>query len=100
MQNISSFATLKQGIAETIDYLKAIPSIEFDRPADEILREQAGFAEVALVREKFLQQYALPNFYFHLSMAYAIARSHKIPLSKGDFDGHHKYPEGFSFTSN
>ena len=94
-----SFATLKQGIADTIDYLTAIPVIEFDRPANEILREQAGFTEVALVREKFLHQYVLPNFYFHFSMVYAIARSNGIPLSKQDFDGYHKYPEGFSFVS-
>ena len=99
MQNISSFEGLKQGIADTIDYLEAITPAEFDRPTSEILREQAGFAEVVLSRARFLNEYALPNFYFHLAMVYAIARSHGIPLSKGDFDGHHKYPEGFSFVA-
>jgi len=99
MQDIASFAGLKQGIADSINYLETITPSEFDRSANEVLREQAGFAEVALMREKFLNEYALPNFYFHFSMVYAIARGHGIPLSKGDFDGHHKYPEGFSFVT-
>lgn len=91
------FTTLKQSITETIRYLETIEPQEFDRSATEILREQAGFAEIALPREKFLQQYIFPNFYFHLSMVYAIARSREIPLSKQDYDGYHQYPEGFSF---
>lgn len=97
-QNQSSFAALTQCIADTIVYLSAIPSTEFDLPATEIFREQAGFTEVALPRDTFLQHYILPNFYFHLSMVYAIARSRGIPLSKQDYDGYHQYPEGFSFA--
>jgi hypothetical protein len=97
-QNQSSFAALTQCITDTITYLAAIPATEFDRPITEIYREQAGFTEVALPRDKFLQHYILPNFYFHFSMVYAIARSHGIPLSKQDYDGYHQYPEGFSFV--
>ena len=97
-QNQSSFAALIQCITDTIAYLTAIPLTEFDRPITETYREQAGFTEVALPREKFLQQYIFPNFCFHLSMVYAIARSRGIPLSKQDYDGYHQYPEGFSFV--
>jgi uncharacterized protein len=97
-QNQSSFSALRQCIADTIAYLTDIPLTEFDRPATEVLREQAGFTQVALQRDKFLQHYILPNFYFHLSMVYAIARSRGIPLSKQDYDGYHQYPEGFSFV--
>jgi len=35
----------------------------------------------------FLQQYALPNFYFHCTTAYAILRSNGVDLGKGDFIG-------------
>jgi hypothetical protein len=35
----------------------------------------------------FLQQYALPNFYFHCATAYAILRSNGVELGKGDFIG-------------
>lgn len=97
-QNQSSFLALTRCIMDTIAYLSAIPLAEFDRPATEVLRDQAGFTQVALQRDKFLQHYILPNFYFHLSMVYAIARSRGVPLSKQDYDGYHQYPEGFSFV--
>jgi hypothetical protein len=35
----------------------------------------------------FLQQYALPNFFFHCVTAYAILRSNGVELGKGDFIG-------------
>jgi uncharacterized protein len=94
----SSFAALRLCVTETIIYLQSIPAEEFHRPTSEVFSERAGFAEVVLPREKFLQQYILPNFYFHFSMVYAIARSRGIPLSKQDYDGYHQYPEGFAFV--
>ncbi|MCR5880693.1 DUF1993 domain-containing protein [Phenylobacterium sp. J367] len=34
---------------------------------------------------QWLPSFATPNFYFHLGMAYAIARSKGVPLGKRDF---------------
>lgn len=59
--------------------------------------EQAGFATVALNHQDFIELYIIPNFLFHISMVYAIARAEGVDLSKGDFDGFHSYPEGFAF---
>ena len=42
--------------------------------------------------------YAVPNFFFHYSMVYAIARNAGVAIGKTDFDGFHKYPLGFIFT--
>jgi hypothetical protein len=52
---------------------------------------------VELNGHEFIELYIIPNFLFHLSMAYAIARAEGIAVSKGDFDGFHSYPEGFCF---
>jgi len=41
--------------------------------------------------------YAVPNFFFHLTMVYAIARQAGVPIGKADFDGFHAYPPGFRF---
>ncbi|MCG7587734.1 DUF1993 family protein [Photobacterium sp. OFAV2-7] len=49
-------------------------------------------------QSEFIHQYILPNFYFHISMVYAIAKSKGVVLSKADFDGIHSYPSGFSFV--
>ena len=35
----------------------------------------------------YLVEFGLPNFYFHISMAYAIIRSGGVPLSKSDYLG-------------
>jgi len=42
--------------------------------------------------------YAMPNFFFHLCMAYALLRAQGVPLGKPDFDGWHRYAPGFSFV--
>lgn len=35
----------------------------------------------------YLVEYALPNFFFHVNMAYAIIRSSGVPLGKADYLG-------------
>ena len=37
--------------------------------------------------DRFLTDFAIPSFYFHLVSAYGILRSHGVPLKKGDFLG-------------
>ena len=36
---------------------------------------------------QYLQGFASPNFYFHLTAAYAILRHNGVPLGKKDFFG-------------
>jgi hypothetical protein len=40
-----------------------------------------------LAAEPYLVQYALPNFYFHATTAYAILRTNGVELGKADFLG-------------
>ncbi|HYD98803.1 MAG TPA: DUF1993 domain-containing protein [Alphaproteobacteria bacterium] len=42
----------------------------------------------------FLIDYALPNFYFHVAMAYAILRHLGVPLGKPDYEGPPVYAGG------
>jgi len=92
-----TYAGLQQQLDETIAYLHAIPSADFHQPPERI-QDKAGFSELDLNADEYLHCYALPNFFFHLCMAYSIARHAGVPLSKGDFDGYHQYPDGFSFV--
>lgn len=59
--------------------------------AQRLCTDQAGQATVTLPGEAFLSQYALPNFFFHLTSAYALLRQQGVPLGKADFDGWHRY---------
>ena len=92
-----TYAGVQLQLTQTIDYLQAIPATDFIH-ATTLISDQAGFTTLHLPASEYAQLYALPNFFFHLSMAYAIARAAGVPLSKGDFDGYHQYPDGFSFV--
>jgi uncharacterized protein len=80
--------------------LSGVGHAALDGREREICRDRAGDAELILPALDFVTRYALPNFFFHLSMAYAIARAAGVPLGKGDFDGWHAYAPGFSFVDN
>jgi len=72
-------------------FLSTLQPQNFAEAASRTIHDPAGQTTVALDGSTFLQQYALPNFFFHLSMVYALLRQHGLPLSKGDFDGWHVY---------
>ena len=93
----ASFADLKRQLIETIEHIEMLDSLEND--LDTVVHAEAGPTPVSLPASEFLSRFAYPNFFFHLSMVYAIARSRGVPLTKGDFDGFHEYPPGFSFES-
>lgn len=60
----------------------------------------AGFAGRCFGGWEYLYLYAIPNFLFHMSLAYGILRSRGIAVGKADFDGFHQYPPGFSFPAS
>lgn len=89
-------ATL-QVIDKVFETLQGFPEVS-GLNDDSILSDNAGFANIALPESEFVFRYIIPNTLFHMSMVYAVARQHQVPLSKGDFDGLHHYPAGFSFV--
>ncbi len=74
-----------------------LPDAAFDGAAARRVRERAGFADLDLPAGDFLLRFGLPNFWFHLTTAYALMRVAGAPLGKADIDGLHDYPPGFSF---
>jgi len=83
----TSFAELKARIAKTLDFVKSIaPSQVEGAESREILLNLAG-TEVKFTGERFLINFALPNFYFHATTAYDILRHNGVPLGKRNFLG-------------
>lgn len=93
-----SFASVHAQLDATAAYLAAIPDADFVTPVP-LVATTAGFAGLALESDEYFLMYAVPNFFFHYSMVYAIARQAGVPVGKADFDGFHHYPSGFSFES-
>jgi len=93
-----SFASVHAQLNAAVAYLAAIPDTDFLAPVPPVATT-AGFAGLALDGDEYFLLYAVPNFFFHYAMVYAIARQAGVPIGKADFDGFHQYPPGFSFGS-
>lgn len=85
-------AGLHARIARVRAALAALPPAAFDGAGDRPARERAGEAVLTLPAAALLQRFVLPNFCFHLTIAYAILRAHGVAVGKADFDGLHAYP--------
>jgi hypothetical protein len=83
----ASLAELKATVALSIAFIEATDPAAFE--GGETRRVELRFPGVALDFEGlgYLTSFALPNFYFHLSMAYAILRHAGVPLGKRDYLG-------------
>ena len=85
--NETSFAGLKDRIARTLEFVKSVPEAKFAGGEDRDLTIQAGPRTLQFKGLPYLLGYALPNLYFHSSMAYAILRHNGVELGKTDFLG-------------
>lgn len=85
-------------IIETKKLLNKLPEIS-SLDDNKVLTDKAGFSEIKLCQSNFIYQYIVPNYFFHMGMVYAIAKSNGVTVSKGDFDGLHSYPIGFNLVA-
>ena len=85
----TSFAELKDRCARTIQFIE---SIDEERFADAAQREvELRFPNGMGYRfpgGDYLTRFALPNFFFHVTTAYAILRASGVALGKPDFLQH------------
>ena len=83
----TSFDTLQQRIAKTIAFIEGIAPEAFDGAETKTVAFKAGPYDLSFTGAQFLQNFALPNLFFHVSMTYAILRQNGVPLGKIDFLG-------------
>lgn len=82
---------LQAAVRRVVDSVAQLRPDDFAGAEQRVITETAGEAPLALPAWTFLCEFALPNFLFHVSMAYAIARSRGCRLGKAQFDGWHVY---------
>lgn len=81
----TSFDELRARIAQTIDAVRALPEAAFDGAEDRSLTLKVRGSDMTFSGLDFVRTWSLPNFYFHLTTAYAILRSNGLELGKPDF---------------
>ena len=79
---------LRARIRKTIDYAKSIPAAKIDgSESREIALPRPDGSTLRFTGEQFLKHFSLPNFFFHVTMTYALLRQAGVELGKGDFLG-------------
>jgi len=78
---------LQERIKKTIDYLKSVPSASIDGSEEKPISLKAGPTELNFTGVQYLQGFAIPNFFFHVTVAYAILRHKGVQIGKMDFLG-------------
>lgn len=81
----TTVAELQDRIARTIDYVESVPAVKVENAVDREIAFKAGPMELKMSGSDYLTTWALPNFFFHLTTAYAILRHNGVPLGKLDF---------------
>jgi hypothetical protein len=83
----TSLDQLKERIAKTVAYLKTLDAKAIDASADREITFPLGPNKGQMMGGDYLNHFVLPNFYFHLTAAYAILRHCGVELGKRDFLG-------------
>ena len=76
---------LQARIAATIEYLRSVPADAIAGQEAREIRFNAGKRELQFTGADYVRTFLLPNFYFHVTVAYALLRHKGVPLGKLDF---------------
>jgi hypothetical protein len=83
----TSFPQLQARIAKTVTYLKGLDAAAFAGAEDKHVTLKFPNAEFNFNGKDYVNHFAMPNVYFHITTAYAILRYKGVPLGKPDFMG-------------
>lgn len=85
--NEASFADLRERIRKTVAFVESVPASAIDGAEDKDITVPRRDGNIVLKGEFYLRHYVQPNFYFHVTTAYALLRHNGVELGKGDFLG-------------
>ncbi len=81
-----SFDELKGRIAQVLAFVESVDAAAFEAGVDrDVTFPRGQNATMTMRGEAYLTRFAVPNFYFHATTAYAILRKNGIQIGKQDF---------------
>ncbi len=82
----TTLAELKERIGKTLAYLATVPAARLDDSAEKDITFPVGKDKTRTMKgEAYLKHWMLPNFFFHVTTAYAILRHNGVELGKSDY---------------
>ncbi len=85
--NEKTFPELRERIQKTINYLKVIKPEQIDGSEERTITLQVRGNTVTFQGMPYLLNFALPNFFFHVTTAYDILRHNGVEIGKQDYLG-------------
>lgn len=85
--NEKTIAELKARIVKTVAFVKSIDASKIDGAEERDITLKIAGNPITFKGQFYLVNFAIPNYYFHLTTAYAILRHNGVDLGKGDFLG-------------
>jgi hypothetical protein len=82
-----SFEELQQRLARVRDFVQSVEPAQIDGSEEREIILSIGGQAMTFSGQSYLFHFALPNFFFHLTTAYAILRHNGISIGKRDFIG-------------
>jgi hypothetical protein len=83
----TSFAAAKGRVETALGFVKSLTRAQIDGAESKVIAWTAGGNDRKMKGNDYLQQFALPNFFFFVTTAYNILRHRGVPLGKRDFLG-------------
>ena len=87
--NESTFPELQARIAKTVSFLQSVSAEQINGSEERTVTLKMHGKEIGFLGQPYLLHYVLPNFYFHITTAYAILRHNGLEIGKMDFVGNY-----------
>jgi hypothetical protein len=83
----SSFAELQARIARTVEFVKGFKAAQIDGSEERDVTIPMRDGPTTFKGQRYLLNFALPNFYFHATTTYDLLRHGGVELGKRDYMG-------------
>lgn len=83
----ATLADLKARVAKTLDFIRTIKPEQLQGSETREIVLQFPQTTMKFNGRNYLTNFVLPNFFFHVTMAYALLRKNGVELGKRDFLG-------------
>jgi len=85
--NETTLPELKQRIAKTLDFIQGIKASQLEGAETRSIEIKGANRTLSFTGLSYLNNFVLPNFYFHETISYAILRHNGVEVGKNDYLG-------------
>lgn len=87
--NETTFPDLQARIAKTVAFVQSVSAEQINGSEERQVTLKLRGKDVSFSGQPYLLYFVLPNFYFHITAAYAILRHNGLDIGKMDFIGNY-----------